>query len=397
VSTFVVGPVPVFDPALEALTGDRFIIVEDGTIVDVLDAAASVPASATRIAAEGKVAIPGLIDCHVHLCYDGDPSRFTAPTEKPGMLAALAMKAMREQVAAGVTTVRDCGAPDGMVIQLRDAVDQGLIFGPRIVAAGRMLTMTGGHGWQIGRIVDGVDSATRGARAEIAEGADFIKLMATGGVVTKGVQPEQVTLQPEEIAAIVRAAHEAGRRVTAHSTGAQGTKNAIRAGIDSIEHGVNLDDEAVSMLLEQGTILVPTLLAVRRIVARRDSVPAWMAEKAIAAQALHEHSIRLAVERGVRIAAGTDAGTPFNPHGSLPDEVQALTDVGLTPGAALAAATLGGARNLGIANVTGTIEPGKAADIVLLDGDPTVDLAVLRSPSQVIVRGRIWTPESLVQ
>ena len=174
-------------------------------------------------------------------------------------------------------------------------------------------------------------------------------------------------MQPEEIAAIVRAAHEAGRRVTAHSTGAQGTKNAIRAGIDSIEHGVDLDDEAVSMLLEQGTTLVPTLLAVRRIVARRDSVPAWMAEKALAAQALHEHSIRLAVERGVRIAAGTDAGTPFNPHGSLPDEVQALTDVGLTPGAALAAATLGGARNLGIANVTGTIEPGKAADIVLLD------------------------------
>ena len=143
-STFVIGPVPIFDPELEALAGDRFIIVKDGTIVDVLDASASVPASATRIAAEGKVAIPGLIDCHVHLCYDGDPARFTAPTEKPGTLAALAMNAMREQMAAGVTTVRDCGAPDGMVIQLRDAVDQGLIFGPRIVAAGRMLTMTGG-------------------------------------------------------------------------------------------------------------------------------------------------------------------------------------------------------------------------------------------------------------
>jgi imidazolonepropionase-like amidohydrolase len=346
------------------------------------------------IEAGGRSLLPGLINSHVHLCNDGGPDLAEQVRTDSVPMASLRAARMAElTLHSGVTSVRDCGAANNIVLELARAIDTGLVVGPRVVAAGRVITMTGGHGHFIGRQADGPVGTAQATRAEIAGGAHFIKVMATGGVLTKGVHPNQTALQLDELTAVAREAHNAGRRVASHAIGGQGIKNALKAGIDSIEHGFYLDDESLEMAVSQGTFLVPTLIAVNRIVDNPDKIPAWVVEKAESESGHHRESFLAAVRSGMKIAAGTDAGTPFNPHGELPTELELMVEYGLSPTEALVAATRNAAENIDLLHEVGTLETGKLADLVLVNGDPTTDISAARDVVMVVKEGVVHRNE----
>jgi len=344
----------------------------------------------TVIEGNGRSLLPGLINCHVHVCHDGAPDLFAqARTDSPTAATLRGFLNLQLTLRSGVTTVRDCGAANGVAIELSRAVESGLVTGPRVLAAGRVITMTGGHGYFIGREADGADAVRAATRAEIKEGAHFIKAMATGGVLTPGVTPTQTALQPDELEAVAREAHNSGRRAACHAIGNAGIKNAVRAGIDSIEHAYYLDDEALELMIDHSTYVVPTLLAGHQIISngKAGRVPPWITEKSLASAERHRESFAAAVKSGLKIAAGTDAGTPFNPHGDLAAELKLMVDYGLRPAAAIVAATRNAAENLGLLDDTGTIEVGKRADLILVAGDPAADISCLSHVSHVVSNG----------
>jgi imidazolonepropionase-like amidohydrolase len=340
----------------------------------------------------GHTLLPGLINCHAHLCNDGAADLFQQVLHDSVPIATL-RGAVNAEVAldSGVTTVRDCGAASEIAIELSKAIDQGLIPGPRVRAAGRVVTMTGGHGHFIGREADGPDEVRKAVRAEVKAGAHFIKVMATGGVLTPGVDPSQTTFQLDELQAAVEEAHKAGRPAASHAIGNRGIKNALQAGIDSVEHGFYLDDEAVNVALKNGSFLVPTLIAVDQIVnnGARRGIPEWVVRKAESESGHHRESFAAAVKSGMRIAAGTDAGTPFNPHGDLALELERMVEFGLPPMLALIAATANAAELLRMQESLGRVQAGKLADLILVAGDPLQDMSVMRRPALVMKDGRV--------
>jgi imidazolonepropionase-like amidohydrolase len=356
------------------------ILVENGRIAWV-GPYADAPSATVVVDAGGRTVMPGLINGHVHLANDG--SADLAAQVRDDSVATAAYRAAANALTtldAGITTVKDCGAADNVVIDLGRAVEAAVVPGPRIVAAGRVITMTGGHGHFIGVEADGVDAVRKAVRGELKNGAAFIKAMATGGVLTAGVKPTQTALLREELSVIVEEAHHAGRRVSTHAIGRTGIENAILAGVDTIEHGFHLDAELLALAVERGTFLVPTLSAVGCIVGEgeRGSIPPWIVDKARSEAERSRTMFAAAVEAGMNIAAGTDAGTPFNPHDGLVEELIEMVRIGLTPQRTLLSATRDGAVNAGLSELTGTIEPGKAADLIVVDGDPLTDITALR-------------------
>lgn len=340
----------------------------------------------------GRTLLPGMINCHVHLCNDGAADLFAQVQADSIPLATIrAVLNAQLTLAAGITTVRDCGAANQIAIEIAKAIDRGLIDGPRVRAAGRVVTMTGGHGHFIGREADGPDEVRKAVRAEIKGGANFIKVMATGGVLTPGVDPSQTTFQIEEMQAAVEEAHKSGRPAASHAIGNGGIKNALKAGIDSVEHGFYLDDEAINLALKSQAFLVPTLIAVDQIVntGSQGGIPDWVVRKAESESGHHRESFVMAVKSGVRIAAGTDAGTPFNPHGDLALELAKMVEFGLPPMLAIVAATSNAARLLRIFDQVGSVEKGKLADLIVVDGDPLTDIGAMHRPALVMKSGRL--------
>jgi imidazolonepropionase-like amidohydrolase len=376
---------------------DRWVLVERGRIAAVGQeplptGLASPSPRLTEIDGSGHTLLPGLINCHVHVCNDGAANIFRQVEEDGTPTATLrAVRNLDIALRAGITTVRDCGAADDIAIELARAVADGLIPGPRILAAGRVITMTGGHGYFIGREADGPDAVRRAVRTELKAGADFIKAMATGGVLTPGVETEHTGLAEDELLQVARTAHNAGRRAACHAIGAPGIKNALRAGIDSIEHGIRLDEEGIGLAVAGGAVLVPTLVAVQSITANagHPEMPPWVVRKAEQESDKHRAAFAAALNAGVLIAAGTDAGTPFNPHGDLAREMGLMVDYGMTAMQAIVAATRTAARNLDIHHDTGTVEEGKRADLLMVEGDPGADIRRLHDVALVMQQGRI--------
>jgi imidazolonepropionase-like amidohydrolase len=340
----------------------------------------------------GATLVPGLIDCHVHLTFDGSPDFAAEAAELTPTLAAVkALRNAAEHLASGVTTVRDLGAPGAVVAEIGRAIAAGLVAGPRVVAAGTALTITGGHGHNVAfaREVDGPDDVRKAVREEIRAGATAIKIVATGGVLTPGIGADFTAFTPEELAAAVDEAHKWGRPIGAHATGEGGIRQSVDAGVDSIEHGSMISAEVAERMVAAGTVHVPTINAIRGIVDHPDEVPDYAVEKGRALEPVARESFLRAATAGVVQASGTDAGTPFNPHGSLPLELVRMVQWGITPIQALRAATVNAAALLRVDGEVGSIEVGKQADLVLVAGDPAADIARILDPKLVLRAGEV--------
>lgn len=347
----------------------------------------AVPRGATRIDGRGFTLLPGLIDCHVHLCLGGEPDVVeTLARETPSLTLLKSSRAAQQTLEAGFTTVRDVGARDHSIFTLKQAIDAGLVPGPRIVGAGLAICMIGGHARFIGQEVQGTDQVRSVVRAQIAAGAEVIKVIASGGVLTPGTSPDQAQMTPDELQAAVEEAQQGGRKVAAHAHGASGMKNAIHAGVHSIEHATLMDEDAAILMKQRGVFMVPTLSALATTAACRIGcgIPESALEKAKAMTKRHAATFKKAHRSGILIAMGTDAGTPFNYHGENAQELDRMVAFGMTPMEAIVASTSAAARLIGIQDHVGTIEKGKQADLIVFDGNPLRRIELLRDRTRIV-------------
>jgi imidazolonepropionase-like amidohydrolase len=376
--TVFVGNGQILEGGTVLVQGERISKVSKGNV--------TIPKEARKIDLAGRFLLPGFIDCHVHLCLDGSPDPLaTLSGESIPMTTLKAARFAEQTLMAGVTSVRDMGGREEIDLVLRDAIRSGQVSGPRMLVSRQLICMTGGHGWPMGREADGPDEVRKAAREQIKRGADLIKLMATGGVLTPGVEPGAAQLTEEELRAGIEEAHKAGRKTATHAMGTQGILNALRAGIDSIEHGVYLNDEIVSLMVKRGVSLVPTIAALHHILVKglEAGIPAYAVEKTERVKPHHLNSIRMAREAGVKIAMGTDAGTPFNMHGENTMELKLFVDQGFSPEEAIQAGTRVAAEVLGMEDELGTIEEGKQADLIVVDGNPLEDISLLLKEERI--------------
>ena len=393
--------------AAEPARGPSSLVVTDGTIVAIGAADMAVPAGAKVIDLSTKTVMPGLIDAHVHLTQDsGLPWYATLrPKFSEPYAATTGLKNALITARAGFTTVRDAGGPVLASLAMRDAVAEGAFPGPRILVAGTPFSISGGHAdnavglapeladainaaGQNPGVCDTPDQCAVAVRKNAAKGVDVIKFMATGGVLDDGAIGLEQHFTDAEMQAIVRTAHGVGLKAMAHAHGARGIEAAANAGVDSIEHGTYLDDKAAKAMKAHGTWLVPTLMAYEGLklhVGKNFYTPNVEA-KALETMKIVGRNIGVAQRNGVRIALGTDAAV--YPHGRNAEELALMVDHGMTPKDALIAATKGGAELLGIAAKTGTLEVGKSADLIAIDGDPQRDPKAVLSVSYVMVMGR---------
>jgi imidazolonepropionase-like amidohydrolase len=348
------------------------------------------PDTADIIDLAGKTVIPGLINLHVHILLDAGNNPAAGLSEPIPYLVLQGARRAQAMLEAGITTARDLGGYEFAEMSLKRAINEGWLPGTRLLTSGKVLTMTGGHGHFFGQEVDGEDEARKYARYNIKMGADCIKMMATGGVMTAGVDPNNTQLSEAELRAGFQEAINAGKLTASHAQGTSGIKNAVRAGVRTVEHGIFLDDEAINLMLERGTFLSATLAAPKMIVAYGEAagVPKYMVDKSRRIMEHHLKSFSDAFKAGVNIACGSDAGTPFNPHADLATEIQMMVVGGMSPLQAITAATRTSAEALMLGDL-GTLSAGKLADIVVLDGDPLADLEVLRQPLLVYKEGKL--------
>ena len=350
--------------------------------------------------------MPGLIDTHVHCTLNGEAS---TAEEEYSMSAAyfslIGLPIVQADLMAGFTTIRDMGSAGFSDIALRDTINQGIHWGPRIFAGGLPLNTLGGAGdtsfqppYQGGKanyiraVVCGPDEARQAARFNFKYGADHVKLLATSAVLGNSIKAGPQELTYEEMRAAVEVAEFLDKPSAAHCIGNKGLKAAIRAGVTSVEHGTFMDEEAADMMLERGTFLVPTLLAVERIMENINSgtIPEFQLRKAKECEKARSNTFKIALKKGLKIAFGTDAATPYNKHGDQAHEFQLMVREGMEPAKALISATRTAAELLRYEDKIGTIEPGKFADIISTKGNPIKDISTLEKVSFVMKDGVVY-------
>jgi imidazolonepropionase-like amidohydrolase len=394
----------LIDGLSSQVRGPSTIIVTRGRIASV-ESGFVAPAGARVIDLRTSTVLPGFIDSHTHITGEGTGNAIVrAATETPLDAAVRSTTYARRTLMAGFTTIRNVGADGGADVALRRAVEAGIVDGPRIWTARTTISITGGHGdqgglrpdlwvaptWMDG-IVDGSDEARKAVRYQHKYGADLIKITATGGVLSIGDSGDAQQFTDEELQAIVESAHLLGIKVAAHAHGKQGIISAIRAGVDSIEHGTYADDEAFAVFKEHGTYLVPTIIA-GKTVAEMATIPGHfhptVQEKAARIGPLIQDMFRRAYAAGVKIAFGTDSGVSV--HGENAREFGYMVEAGMPPIEAILSATRGAADLLGAADRIGSIQADRFADIIAVSGDPLADISELRRVTFVMKGGVVY-------
>ncbi|MBQ2690821.1 MAG: amidohydrolase family protein [Clostridia bacterium] len=381
---------------------NMLVLIDGKKITDVIPCPEQLPQDHEIIDLSDSFVMPGLIDAHVHLGSTGHNDPYSASQALLGDAVVQALENARINLMAGFTTVRDCGSKGFTNVSVRNAIAQGKFPGSRIFASGGGISSTGGHADDhfspylkntlgIGPC-DGPYEARRAARYNLKYGADFIKVMATGGVMSLGTTVGSQQLTQDEMNAICEIARMYGVHTAAHAHGTEGIKAAARAGITSIEHGMMLDDEAIELFLEHGTYHTPTIIAAERIIVcgEKMGLQTWMIDKAKQVYEHHEWGVREGMRLGVKHTFGTDAGTPSNFHGKQAYEFELMTKFGFTPAQTLIAATKTNAELLSSYDKFGSVEAGKLADIVAFKKDPLEDITVMKECAFVMKEGVVY-------
>jgi imidazolonepropionase-like amidohydrolase len=388
----------IFKDKVIRIREDRIVAVEDGPMI-------AAPTD-RAISISGLTCLPGLMDMHVHITSQQGPNNFGKRFRlDPEDRAYSSVPYARRTLMAGFTTVRDLGSSYGLAIAMRNAIKRGDIVGPRIYASGKSLATTGGHADPTNGVndalrgdpgpaegvVNSVEDAKKAVRQRYKEGADLIKITATGGVLSQAKSGQNPQFTEEEIAAIIATARDYGFKVAAHAHGAEGMKRAIRAGIDSIEHGTYMDAEAMRLMKRHGTTYVPTIIA-GKFVAEKAEIDGYFSDmvrpKAREIGPLIQQTFAEAYKAGVKIAFGTDCGVC--PHGDNWKEFVYMVEAGMPAMEAIQSATMGGAVLLGIDDELGSIEPGKLADIVGIRGNPIDDINNMEHAAFVMKEGVVY-------
>jgi imidazolonepropionase-like amidohydrolase len=402
---------------MELLTADRVItgtgqrVIEGGAVLVGGSSILAVgPAAQVRSGPDaagasvrdlsGHSLLPGLIDCHVHLGFDASESpvdHMIAASD--GQLLAEMLRNARSLLAAGVTTARELGARGLLDLVAQEAIEEGMAPGPRLLVSNQPITVTGGHCWFMGCERDDRGGLRRAVREHDQAGAQVIKVMASGGFMTAGPAPWDAQFGPDELRLVVEEARRLGKRVAAHAHGLTGIRNSVAAGVDTIEHcswaaetGENFDEEVAAAIVDKGIFVCPTtnVRALRPGRMRRVSLGGHPVPPGLVQQ--RRERLRRMREMGVRLVAGTDAGVSRVPHGAYAAGLEALAASGMPAEEVIECATSRAAQACGLDLVTGTVEPGKDADLLAVPGNPVTDLSVLHHPAMVMTRGRIYDP-----
>lgn len=361
------------------ITSAVILVGDDGRIAAV-GPGGQIPTEAEVVDLSAYTVIPGMVDSHDHLCIDpGDEHAQALESDQFHIVKGL--RNARRMVQGGITTLRDVGEKHYNDVVLREALNAGEFPGPRVISCGEFICRTGGHAWYFGVQVNGPDDVRRGVREQLKHGAQFIKVMISGGVGTLGSDPLGQELSDEEIQVLIHEAHRAGRKVSAHIHGGSGAKVAIESGLDTLEHGVYLTREDLALMAQHGTVLVVTFGIIEAAIAM-PGVPEHYRTKALRAMDGYVQRIAWAKELGVKVAAGGDGA-----HGRPALEMRALVQGGFTPMEALQAMTIRGAEVVDLQAEIGTIETGKWADLVAVEGNPLEDVMAVENIRYVMRSG----------
>ena len=381
--------------SLVDVIGKRYVedcyMTVDGGLIQAVGPAAQLSAEQKRDAVDltGKTIMPGMFNCHIHALSTPIAAPESLNWETSGMFALRGLRHLQQHLQSGVTFVRDMNGRKLAEVDLKNALKAGLFAGPNYYIARQCLCMTGGHGCNTGRECDGPVDCMKAAREQIKGGADFVKIMATGGV-NSDTRPEFSQLNLEEMTAAITEAHRAGKKTATHAHGKAGIKTAVLAGIDSVEHGSYIDDECIELMLQRGTALCPTLSThyFTMKFGTEAGIAPWKVEKGMQAAEAQHIGLEKAWKAGVPVTIGTDAGTPYNPHwGTYMEFVLFVEDMGFDPMDTLAAGTIRSAQVCGVDDWTGSITPGKHADFIVLKENPVQNIRTLGEVEQVYKDG----------
>jgi len=373
---------------LKKKTFQGSILIQNGRIANVAEKIKPVD-EVEIIDLNGATVMPGLFNCHVHVTLS---SQYEPKPTTDAERTLMAQVFMRQLIENGITYVRDVGAFNFIDVNLRDAVARKAIIGPDIYACGQCICMTGGHGWRLTGCniqADGADEVRKAARLMIRNGVDGIKLIATGGVMTKGTEISSAQLTEKEMCAACEEIHKVGGTACAHAQGTQGIKNALRAGVDSIEHGIFLDEECIELMKKRNVYYVPTISALHWIMRNTDSVEDYIVRKSATAESALYESIKKAHAAGIKICMGTDSGTPFNMYDNATYELELLVKAGLTPMEAVMASTIHSAELCHVEKELGSISVGKKAHLAVFRENPVENIEAIRDCIMTIKNGEI--------